>query len=214
MYYLRYIYSSSSSPRLLLSNTLLPVFDTVDTGKVWDSQVCPRAIGGIDTCHKVRHSLSPPTVTYICMGELPHFHQGPTSSFLYCQTIQALLFIKFTSIVSWKTCIIQNIFLFSVSTQPSHATHQQCRIFTAVCFPDGEKRTLSGEFPASRADVGSDYRSTHRTEVPRLHDRNTHSKHQSSGLHQGDGLIIINNCNLYSSIKYNRCNCSVALYKE
>ena len=50
------------------------MFGTVDTGKGWNSQVCPRAIGGITTCHKVRHSLSLPTDTYICMGELPHFH--------------------------------------------------------------------------------------------------------------------------------------------
>ena len=28
---------------------------------------------GITTCHKMRHSLSLPTVTYICMRELPHF---------------------------------------------------------------------------------------------------------------------------------------------
>ena len=40
------------------------MFGTVDTGKGWKSQVCPRAIGGITTCHKMRHSLSLPTVTY------------------------------------------------------------------------------------------------------------------------------------------------------
>ena len=28
----------------------------------------------------MRHSLSLPTVKYICMRELPHFHHGPTSS--------------------------------------------------------------------------------------------------------------------------------------
>ena len=71
-----------------LSYRFLPVFGTVDTGKGWHSQVCPRAIGGIDTCHKMRHSLSLPTVTYICMGELPHFHHGPTWSFLHSQPIQ------------------------------------------------------------------------------------------------------------------------------
>ena len=64
------------------------MFGTVDTGKGWRSQVCPRAIGGIDTCHKMRHSLPLPTVTYICMGELPHFHHGPTTSFLHSQPIQ------------------------------------------------------------------------------------------------------------------------------
>ena len=64
-------------------------FGTVDTGKGWKSQVCPRAIGGITTCHKMRHSLSLPTVTYICMGELPHFHHSPTTSFLHSQPIQA-----------------------------------------------------------------------------------------------------------------------------
>ena len=62
------------------------MFGTV--GKGWDSQVCPRAIGDINTCHKMRHSLSIPTVTYVCMGELPHFHHGPTSSYLHSQPIQ------------------------------------------------------------------------------------------------------------------------------
>ena len=84
--------SSSSSPRYPLSDWLPPVFGTVDTGKGWKSQVCPRAIGpigGITTCHKMRHSLSLPTVTYICMGELPHFHHSPTTSFLHSQPIQA-----------------------------------------------------------------------------------------------------------------------------
>ena len=36
----------------------------------------------------MRHSLSLPTVTYICMRELPHFHYGPTTSFLHYQPIQ------------------------------------------------------------------------------------------------------------------------------
>ena len=51
----------------ILSNRFLPVFGTFDTGKVWHSQVCPRAIGGINTCHKMRHSLSLPTVTHIAV---------------------------------------------------------------------------------------------------------------------------------------------------
>ena len=59
-----------------------------DTGKGWHSQLCPRAIGGINTFHNMIHSLSLPTVTYICMRELPHFHHGPTTSFLYSQPIQ------------------------------------------------------------------------------------------------------------------------------
>ena len=46
-------------------------------------------IGGITTCHKMRHSLSLPTVTNICMGELTHFHHSPTTSFLHSQPIQA-----------------------------------------------------------------------------------------------------------------------------
>ena len=47
---------SSSLHRVLdtLSYRFLPVFGTVDTGKGWHSQVCPRAIGGIGTCHKMR----------------------------------------------------------------------------------------------------------------------------------------------------------------
>ena len=77
----------SSSPRYTVYR-FLPVFGTVDTSKGWNSQVCPRAIGGINTCHKMRHSLSLPTVTYICMGELPHFHHGQTTSFLLSQPIQ------------------------------------------------------------------------------------------------------------------------------
>ena len=36
----------------------------------------------------MRHSLSRPTVTCICMGELPQFHHGPTTSFLHSQPIQ------------------------------------------------------------------------------------------------------------------------------
>ena len=55
--------SSVLSPRLLLSNRLLPVFGTVDTDKGWDSQVCPRAIGGITTCRKMKPSRSLPTAT-------------------------------------------------------------------------------------------------------------------------------------------------------
>ena len=39
---------SLSSPHILflLSNRLLPVFGTVDTGKGWDSQVYPHVMGG------------------------------------------------------------------------------------------------------------------------------------------------------------------------
>ena len=72
----------------ILLYRFLPVFGTVDTGKGWHSQDCPRAIGGINTCHKMRHSLFLPIVTYICMREFPHFHHGPTTSFLHSQPIQ------------------------------------------------------------------------------------------------------------------------------
>ena len=42
------------------------MFGTVDIGKGWHSQVCQRAIGGIYTCHKMRHSrLSPQSHTYV-----------------------------------------------------------------------------------------------------------------------------------------------------
>ena len=64
------------------------MFGTVETGNGWNSQVRPRAIGGITTCHKMRHNLSLPTVTYIFMRELPHFRYCPTSSFLHSQPIQ------------------------------------------------------------------------------------------------------------------------------
>ena len=36
----------------------------------------------------MRYSLSLPTVTHICMGELPHLHYGLTTSFLHSQPIQ------------------------------------------------------------------------------------------------------------------------------
>ena len=62
----------------------LPVFSTVDTGKGWHSQ------GDITTWHKMRHSMSLPTVTHICMRELPHFHHGPTSSFLHSQPFKLI----------------------------------------------------------------------------------------------------------------------------
>ena len=71
-----------------LSYRFLPLFVTVDTSKGWNSQVCPRAIGGINTRHEMRHRVSLPTVTHICMGELPHFHHGPTTSFLRSQPIK------------------------------------------------------------------------------------------------------------------------------
>ena len=42
------------------------MFGTVDTGKGWKSQVCPRAIGGITTCHKMRIvCLSPQSNTSV-----------------------------------------------------------------------------------------------------------------------------------------------------
>ena len=66
----------------------LPIFGRVDTGEGWNSKVCPRTIGGISTWHKMIHSLSLPTVTYICMRELPHFHHGTTTSFLHSRPIQ------------------------------------------------------------------------------------------------------------------------------
>ena len=44
-------------------------------------------LGASTLCHKMRHILYT-TVTYNCMGELPHFHHGPTSSFLHSQPIQ------------------------------------------------------------------------------------------------------------------------------
>ena len=76
---------SSSPPSLLLQLHIPPGVGTLDTPKCWNS---PCAIFGVTTCHEMRHSLSLPTVTYICMKELPHFHHGPTSSFLYSQPIQ------------------------------------------------------------------------------------------------------------------------------
>ena len=51
------------------------MFGTVDTGKGWNSQVCSRAIVGITTCHKMRHSMSLPTVTCICISYLSNRKQ-------------------------------------------------------------------------------------------------------------------------------------------
>ena len=43
---------------------------------------------GASTRHKMRHSMSLPTVTCICMRALPHCYNGPTTSFLHSQPIQ------------------------------------------------------------------------------------------------------------------------------
>ena len=43
---------------------------------------------GASTRHKMRHSLSLPTVTCICMRALPRCYNGPTTSFLHSQPIQ------------------------------------------------------------------------------------------------------------------------------
>ena len=52
-----FFFIESSIVRLL--DRFLPVFGTVDTGEGWYSQLCPRVIGGITTCHKMRHSSMP-----------------------------------------------------------------------------------------------------------------------------------------------------------
>ena len=56
-YHALFFFIESSIVRLL--DRFLPVFGTVDTGEGWYSQVCPRVIGGITTCHKMRHSSMP-----------------------------------------------------------------------------------------------------------------------------------------------------------
>ena len=43
---------------------------------------------GASTRHKIRYSLSLPTVTCICMRELPHFYNVPSAFFLHSQPIQ------------------------------------------------------------------------------------------------------------------------------
>ena len=95
------------------------MFGTVDTGKGWKSQVCPRANGGITTCHKMRHSLSLPTVTYICMGELPHFHHSPTTSFLHSQPILLLLYLDYYCFICLVfrpyLCLLINVIACSLS---------------------------------------------------------------------------------------------------
>ena len=58
------------------------MFGTIDTGKGWNSN------WGQSTRHEMRHSLSLPTVTHICMRELPPFHYGSTSTFLHPQPIK------------------------------------------------------------------------------------------------------------------------------
>ena len=70
--------SSSTSPRSLLLNRLLPVLATVDSDKGLDSQVCPHAIGGMNTCHKNEIvCLSPRLHTSVFRG-LPHVRRDPT----------------------------------------------------------------------------------------------------------------------------------------
>ena len=61
-------------------------------------------LGGITTCHKMRHGLSLPTVTYVCTGELPHFHHIPTTSFLHSQMhSQVKIWIVIPSITKTTT---------------------------------------------------------------------------------------------------------------
>ena len=69
----RFLYSCSLLHQFLHSYCyiFLPVFGTVDIGQSWYSQVCPRAIWGITTCHKMRHSLSLTTVTHIMARQRP-----------------------------------------------------------------------------------------------------------------------------------------------
>ena len=71
------------SPRSLL-------FDTVDTGKGWVGIARPAHVQLGASTHVIRWyivCLSP--VTCMTLRELPHFHHGSTSSFLYSQSIQA-----------------------------------------------------------------------------------------------------------------------------
>ena len=84
---------------LTLLRRVLDIYCQIDSSQCL-AQLTPARVGKarsvhvqlgacITTCHKMRHSLSLPTVTYICMGELPHFHHSPTTSFLHSQPIQA-----------------------------------------------------------------------------------------------------------------------------
>ena len=104
-----------------LQRMSLPMFGTVDTGKAWHIQVCPRAIGG--TCHKSIQNLSLPTVTYICMRELPHCHHGPTSSFLHSPPIQT------PPNGPWFICAAGQVLIWDVISQSRHSVDRSPRAF-------------------------------------------------------------------------------------
>ncbi len=117
----------------------LPVFGTVDTGKGWESQVCPRVIRGITTCHKMRHSLSLLAVTYICMGELPHFHHSRQRPFCTLSRFK-LLQVDQGSSVPLAKCSFGMIPLSRHSVDPSpktfhSSTHNVVRVscFEVLC---------------------------------------------------------------------------------
>ena len=84
---LRTIFTAQSSSIPRYTVRLLPVFCTVYTGKGGIARSVHVQLGA-STRHKMRHSLSLPTVTCICMRALPHCYNGPTTSFLHSQPIQ------------------------------------------------------------------------------------------------------------------------------
>ena len=83
---------------ILLLHRVLDSYCSIDSSQCL-AQLTPARVGIARSVHVqlgasphvIRwdiYSLSLPTVTYICMRELPRFHHGPTSSFLHSQPIQ------------------------------------------------------------------------------------------------------------------------------
>ena len=169
------------------------MFGTVDTGKGWKSQV--------STCHKMRHSLSLPTVTYICMGEVPHFHHSPTASFLHSQPIQLLQVDQGSSVPLGK-CSFGMIPLsrHSVDRSPRAYHSSTHNVVRASCFKvlsasvesrklflDGSL-CLAGRWPWSRCLGSSSWRQ--RSALPATFRRMWGGAIPASAYKQGIGVAL------------------------
>ena len=89
------------------------MFGTVDTDKGWNSQVCPRAIGGITTGHKMRHSLSLPTVGLYIYGRDSLYIWGVYIIYIY---IYIYIYIGPTGMIGLHTSIVYLMYLYVYDT--------------------------------------------------------------------------------------------------
>ena len=126
------------------------MFGTVDTGKGWPSQVCPRAIGSITTCYNMIHSLSLPTGTYICQQS---FHIFIIARHLRLFTLSRfkLLHVDQGSSVPLAKCPFGMIHLSRHSVERSpralhSSTHSVVRASCLRCFR-WVKKAVSGWKP-------------------------------------------------------------------